>query len=307
MRVVALGGGHGLAATLKALRSCDVEITAIVTVADNGGSSGRLRKEFDSLPPGDLRMALAALCGADGWGRSWAEILQYRFTSAGEMNGHALGNLLLTALWDREEDPVKGLDRVGELLKVVGRVLPMSLDPLEIEADFADGKRIKGQVEVGNYRGDLIDLRITPTNPRPTPEAVAAIAEADWITIGPGSWFSSVMPHLLVKDHLESILASSAKKLVLLNLDDPAGDELAGTSPMHHLDVIERFAPELRFDVILGDRSLSRYGDALVERAKEMGGSLQMWDLAQSEAKNYHDSEKLSLAFRHIFDGERVR
>ena len=307
MKVTALGGGHGLAATLKALRSCDVAITAIVTVADNGGSSGRLREEFRSLPPGDLRMALAALCGSDTWGESWAEIMQYRFTSDGVMNGHALGNLLLTAIWDRGEDPVKGLDRVGELLKVVGRVLPMSLEPLEIEADFADGMRIKGQVEVGNYRGDLIDIRITPEHPRPTPEAVAAIAAADWITLGPGSWFSSVMPHLLVRDQLDSIISSSAKKVVLLNLDDPAGDELAGTSPMHHLDVIAKYAPDLRFDVILGDLTLSRYGQALEEKASELGGSLQMWDLAHPVQRNYHDSEKLALAFRHIFDNERVR
>ena len=113
LKVTALGGGHGLFATLQALRQTDSEITAVVTVADNGGSSGRLRAEFNSLPPGDLRMALAALCGEDEWGRSWAEIMQYRFTSEGEMNGHALGNLLLTALWDRDGDPVAGLDRVG--------------------------------------------------------------------------------------------------------------------------------------------------------------------------------------------------
>jgi len=98
LKVTALGGGHGLFATLRALRDTNSEITAVVTVADNGGSSGRLRAEFNSLPPGDLRMALAALCGDDEWGRSWAEIMQYRFTSEGEMNGHALGNLLLTAL-----------------------------------------------------------------------------------------------------------------------------------------------------------------------------------------------------------------
>ncbi|NDC52288.1 MAG: YvcK family protein, partial [Actinobacteria bacterium] len=112
-KVVSLGGGHGLAATLRSLRKITTDLTAIVTVADNGGSSGRLRQEFHSLPPGDLRMALAALCSDDEWGRSWAEIMQYRFTSAGELNGHTLGNLLLTALWDRDEDPVQGLDRVG--------------------------------------------------------------------------------------------------------------------------------------------------------------------------------------------------
>ena len=105
-KVVALGGGHGLAATLTALRQFTSEITAIVTVADNGGSSGRLRKEFPILPPGDLRMALAALCGDDDWGRSWAEIMQYRFTSEGELNGHPVGNLLLAAVWDRDGDTV---------------------------------------------------------------------------------------------------------------------------------------------------------------------------------------------------------
>ena len=121
-KVVSFGGGHGLAATLRALRTITTDITAIVTVADNGGSSGRLREEFNSLPPGDLRMALAALCSDDEWGRRWAEILQYRFTSQGSLDNHALGNLLLTALWDRDGDPVQGIDRVGELLKVVGRV-----------------------------------------------------------------------------------------------------------------------------------------------------------------------------------------
>ncbi len=112
-RVVALGGGHGLFATLTALRSITSDITAVVTVADNGGSSGRLRDEFPIFPPGDLRMALAALCADDEWGRSWAEIMQYRFTSEGPLDGHAVGNLLLAALWDRDEDPVEGLDRVA--------------------------------------------------------------------------------------------------------------------------------------------------------------------------------------------------
>ena len=137
-KVVALGGGHGLAATLTALRQFTSEITAIVTVADNGGSSGRLRQEFPIMPPGDLRMALAALCGDDDWGRSWAEIMQYRFTSEGELNGHPVGNLLLAALWDRDGDTVAGLDRVGSLLKVIGRVLPMADQPLEIEATCED-------------------------------------------------------------------------------------------------------------------------------------------------------------------------
>jgi uncharacterized cofD-like protein len=115
-KVVALGGGHGLAATLSALRQLTSEITAVVTVADNGGSSGRLREEFPILPPGDLRMAFAALCSDDEWGRTWADIMQHRFESEGALNGHAMGNLLLASLWNTNEDPVTGLDRVGQLL-----------------------------------------------------------------------------------------------------------------------------------------------------------------------------------------------
>ncbi|MEY4151662.1 MAG: hypothetical protein RJB28_729, partial [Actinomycetota bacterium] len=241
VKVVALGGGHGLAATLTALRRVTEKITAIVTVADNGGSSGRLRDEFHMLPPGDLRMALAALCGDDEWGRSWAEIMQYRFTSQGPMDGHAVGNLLLTALWDKDGDPVLGLNRVAQLLKVVGQVLPMALEPLDIEGTFQTSvgrKIIRGQKEVATAKGKLESLALIPTNPTPTSEGMRAIAEADWITIGPGSWFSSVLPHFLVTQQLDAIVKSPAKKLVLLNLDaSPSihGEELAGSSPAEHL------------------------------------------------------------------------
>ncbi len=312
LKVTALGGGHGLFATLQALRQTDSEITAVVTVADNGGSSGRLRAEFNSLPPGDLRMALAALCGEDEWGRSWAEIMQYRFTSEGEMNGHALGNLLLTALWDRDGDPVAGLDRVGALLKVVGRVLPMSLDPLTIEAKFLDGALVRGQVEVGTYRGSLEELRIMSTRsdsftPRATMEALEAISTSQWITIGPGSWYSSVMPHLLLQEQLHEIVASPAKKVILLNLDDPYGDELSGTSPHHHLAVMQRFAPSLRFDIALADTSATRYGKALESKVAEMGGRLLLADLTQKSDPHHHDWQKLASAFSHIFSNESVR
>ena len=168
-KVVALGGGHGLAATLSALRQLTNEITAVVTVADNGGSSGRLREEFPILPPGDLRMALAALCADDEWGRTWANIMQHRFESEGPLNGHAMGNLLLASLWSENEDPVIGLDRVGQLLKVIGRVLPMASIPLDIEGTFntSTGRIvIKGQKEVATAKGRIESLRIIPENPQ---------------------------------------------------------------------------------------------------------------------------------------------
>ena len=303
-KVVALGGGHGLAATLTALRSFTNHITAIVTVADNGGSSGRLRQEFPILPPGDLRMALAALCSDDEWGRSWAEIMQYRFTSDGELNGHAVGNLLLAALWDRDEDTVAGLDRVGALLKVIGRVLPMATEPLDIEATFENSigtKIVRGQAEVATTKGRLKSLRIIPENPSAYPDAIAAISEADWITMGPGSWFSSVIPHLLVPAQRDAIVNSQAKKILLLNLDtsDKSAGEYAGYSPLEHLQILSTYAPALHFDCVVVDGS-SEGQSELRSHLSTIGSEFVTADLRSEGAPLHHDVKKLGQLFSHI-------
>lgn len=306
LKVVALGGGHGLAATLTSLRSITSEITAVVTVADNGGSSGRLRKEFSIMPPGDLRMALAALCGDDEWGRNWAEIMQYRFTSEGELNGHALGNLLLAALWDRDQDSVAGLDQVGALLKVVGRVLPMSAEALDIEATFElDGRLIEahGQVAVATTQGRLQTLRLIPSNPVTRPEVIEAIMEADWITMGPGSWFSSVLPHLLLPSLRDAIIASPAKKILILNLDSASDErdagEFAGYSPIEHCEILYSYAPGLRFDLVLTDSQLEDKGQLAAYLHEREIIHIER-DLRDDSIRIHHASEKLASAFAHI-------
>ncbi|CAN2196607.1 COG0391 Uncharacterized conserved protein [Candidatus Nanopelagicaceae bacterium] len=305
-KVVALGGGHGLAATLTALRSITSNITAVVTVADNGGSSGRLREEFPIMPPGDLRMALAALCGDDAWGRDWADIMQYRFTSDGPLDGHALGNLLLAALWDRDEDVVVGLDRVGALLKVVGRVLPMTAEPLTIEATFESaGKKIDalGQVAVATTPGRLQELRMKPSNPTTRPEVLDALSEADWITMGPGSWFSSVLPHLLVPSLRDAIVVSPAKKILLLNLDSnkeqESAGEYAGYSPREHCEILNEYAPELKFDLVVADSHLAGRGE-LAQYLAERGSAYLEADLRDNEMTIHHEGRKLSSTFAHI-------
>lgn len=306
LKVVALGGGHGLAATLKALRGITSHITAIVTVADNGGSSGRLREEFPIVPPGDLRMALAALCADDDWGRNWAQIMQYRFTSDGPLDGHAMGNLLLAALWDRDEDVVAGLDQVGALLKVVGRVLPMTAEPLSIDATFNNHGEIieaQGQVAVATTKGRLQSLRLSPENPDVRGEVTAAIAEADWITMGPGSWFSSVLPHLLVPELRDAITSSRAKKILLLNLDtdkkESGGGEFAGYSPREHCEILFQYAPDLHFDLVIAD---SNQGDmsGLRELLEENGTAFFEGDLREPSAHYHHNERKLTSAFTHI-------
>ena len=309
-RVVALGGGHGLAATLSALRGVTSDITAIVTVADNGGSSGRLRDEFSIIPPGDLRMALAALCADDEWGRGWAQIMQYRFTSNGPLDGHAVGNLLLAALWNKGEDPVAGLDRVGSLLKVIGRVLPMSKEPLDIEATFTNSTGrfiVKGQVEVATAKGRLESLRLHPENPAALEESLQAIAEADWIVMGPGSWFSSVLPHLLVPEQRQSIINSKAKKMIILNLDSASANgrtfnsgEFAGYTPLEHVKILQDYAPGLSFDYLIADESLDLRGDEMQEHLSSTGGELIAADLRDNVALIHHSSKKLTSLFAHI-------
>lgn len=283
----------------------------MVTVADNGGSSGRLRAEFNSLPPGDLRMALSALCGDDDWGRSWAQIMQYRFTSNGVMDNHAVGNLLLTALWDRDGDPVGGLDRVGQLLKVVGRVLPMALDPIDIEGKFATRngvELVRGQVEVSQAIGKVSDLKLIPSDPRSTPEVLVALKEADWITIGPGSWLSSVMPHFLLKGQSEQIKASKARKIMIFNLPDKhVSDEFSGFSLEAHLRLVLDHVPDFKMDIALIDKSVAELEPRFASLVAECGGEVIDFDLADNSQTFHHDKKKLISAFSHIFSADLLR
>jgi uncharacterized cofD-like protein len=311
-RVVALGGGHGLAATLTSLRKLTALITAIVTVADNGGSSGRLRQEFPILPPGDLRMALAALCSDDEWGREWARIIQHRFSGDGALRGHAVGNLLLAALWDRDEDPVAGLDRVASLLKVVGRVLPMASQPLDIEATFQEGGRftiVRGQAQVAAAKGRLDSLRIIPQDPPSRDEALSAISQADWIIMGPGSWISSVLPHLLIPSQRKAIVEAKAKRIVVLNLDavpELSGNEYAGYTPEEHLGLIRKYAPDFKADYVVADFSVVHDADSLESQVRAMGGQLLIADLRISIGSVHHDVEKLGSVFGHIMSNSLI-
>ena len=204
-RIVALGGGHGLYATLSAARRLTPHVTAIVTVADDGGSSGRLRSELDVVPPGDLRMALAALASDSPQGRLWATILQHRFGGSGALSGHPIGNLLLAGLNEVLADPVAALDEVGRILGVRGRVLPMCPIALQIEADVSGLETdprmfrvIRGQVAIATTPGKVRRVRLLPGDPPATRQAVDAIMSADLVVLGPGSWFTSVIPHVLV-------------------------------------------------------------------------------------------------------------
>jgi len=309
---VALGGGHGLFASLSALRRVTRDLTAIVTVADDGGSSGRLRREYGVLPPGDLRMALAALCGDDSWGTTWSRVVQHRFTGSGELGGHAVGNLLIVALWELLGDPVQGLDWVARLLGAHGRVLPMASVPLELAAEVegidpdrpGEVTTVRGQVACATTTGRVRSVSLMPADPPACAEAVQAVAEADWVVLGPGSWFTSVIPHLLVPDLAAALVATRARRLVALNLAPQPG-ETDGFSPRAHLEVLARHAPALGIDVVLADRAAVRGAVAeLKEATGLLGGRLVLADLAMAGRPDRHDPRRLAGALGRIFEGE---
>nr|WP_255669915.1 uridine diphosphate-N-acetylglucosamine-binding protein YvcK [Aeromicrobium wangtongii] len=305
MKVVSLGGGHGLAASLSALRRLTTELTGVVTVADNGGSSGRLRQELGGLPPGDLRMALAALCGDDEWGRTWAGVLQHRFNGDGPLEGHAVGNLLIAAIWEQLGDHVAGLDLVGDLLGAQGRVLPMAAVPLDIEADVhlrsAPDRLtvVRGQVEVASTEGQVVSVRLDPPDPPACPEAVAAVEAADWVVIGPGSWFTSVMPTLLVPGLRDALIATTASRVLVLNLAEQRG-ETEGLSPTDHLDVLAAHAPELALDAVIADASLIDTRGTLESATRALGARLFVSDVSAGPGSDQHDPARLAAAFGQV-------
>lgn len=310
--VVALGGGHGLHASLSALRMLvdDLtvdELTAVVTVADNGGSSGRLREQFRVLPPGDLRMALAALCGDDEWGDTWARVLQHRFAGDGDMRGHVVGNLLIVGLWELLGDDVDALDWVGRLLGAKGRVLPMALTPMDITADVR-GLRdnpyelvtVRGQVQVATTEGVIAAIALEPPDPAVSPAVLEAIAEADWTVLGPGSWFTSVIPHLMVPQVRDALVETEARLIVVLNLGEQPG-ETHGFGPADHLSVLAEHAPDLAIHTVIADReSVGGEIDDLRALVAALGARLVLDDVALGDGTPRHSPARLAAAYARV-------
>ncbi len=309
LKAVALGGGHGLYATLTALRRLTDDVTAVVTVADDGGSSGRLRRELGVLPPGDLRMALAALAAADDGGSRWRDVFQHRFQGNGALAGHAVGNLVLAGLLEVLGDPVQVLDEACRLLGVSGRVLPMAAEALDIEAEVSgldndphSLHRIRGQVAVATTPGRVHRVRLCPERPHACDEAVLAVRGADLVVLGPGSWFTSVIPHLLVPELAGALVSTAARTVVVLNLAPQPG-ETAGFSPQQHLHVLAGHAPDgFTVDAVLADVDAVTAPRGLHRSAAELGGHAYLDRVASGPASDRHDPGALAAALRRIMD-----
>ncbi|GAA0723236.1 uridine diphosphate-N-acetylglucosamine-binding protein YvcK [Dactylosporangium roseum] len=305
VRVVAFGGGHGLSVTLRALRGIQrerpLDITAVVTVADDGGSSGRLRATRDILPPGDLRQALAALADE----AALAELFQHRFDGDDDIAGHPVGNLVLCALMELAQDPVSALDRAAAMLRCHGRVLPMSRQPLHIEADLSEGGEVvtvRGQHQVAISTKTIDRVRLTPAAPAACAEAVHATLRADWLLFGPGSWFTSVIPHLLVPALADAIRESAAKRLVTLNL--AADSETAGLTLPEHLAALRRYLPGLQVDVVLADGKAVGDPEPVHRAAESLGARLVVAPVAVVDGSPQHDPQALAAALEPLIRKE---
>lgn len=303
--VVALGGGHGLSATLRALRHITHALTAVVTVADDGGSSGRLREEMHVLPPGDLRMALASLCEESEWGLTWRDVMQLRLHTSGPLDGHALGNLLIAGLWQLLGDPVEGLDWVARLLGANGRVLPMASVPLDIEADMDDGGRlytVRGQSRVAVAPGTVRHVRLIPEDPAVPAAVIEAIGAADWVVLGPGSWYTSVIPHLLVSDLHRALVTTEAHRALILNLARQRG-ETDTMNSADHVRVLREHAPDLKLDVVVADPTATDDIDDLIQASQEVGARVLLRQVRTGDGQPHHDPLRLAAALRDAFDG----
>ncbi|QTG80058.1 gluconeogenesis factor YvcK family protein [Arthrobacter crystallopoietes] len=315
--VVAMGGGHGLSASLAALRLLTTELTAVVTVADDGGSSGRLRRELGVLPPGDLRMALASLCDDTEWGQTWRDVMQHRFKSLdnveGSLDNHAVGNLLIVTLWELLGDPVAGLQWAGALLGARGQVLPMATVPLTIEGDVLTeepGGRLRNVTISGQSRlaeagrnTHVNDVRLIPDDAPACTEALQAIEEADWVILGPGSWYTSVLPHLMLPELRDALCRTPARRILTMNLAMDT-NETSGMTAADHLSVVQRYAPELKFDVVLADPDTIGDRGRFETAAAGLGARVVLGRVGTPGGHAVHDPLRLATAYHDIFAGQ---
>ncbi|MFP5369790.1 MAG: uridine diphosphate-N-acetylglucosamine-binding protein YvcK [Actinomycetes bacterium] len=306
-RVVALGGGHGLAVALTAWRCITADLTAVVTVADDGGSSGRIRREMPVLPPGDLRMALAALAGDGSRGRELAALLQHRLGGSGVLAGHSVGNLMLTGLFEMHGgDAVAALDALVELLDGHGRVLPMADVPLELVAciestDPAEPavRTVRGQVAVATAAGHVREIRLAPPDPPVHDAVLTAIARADVVSLGPGSWYTSVLPHLLVPRVRAALAASPARVVAVLNLQPQPG-ETDGFSPEEHLTVLQAHLRGVALHTVIADEGSVVDRRGLLSAVRECGAELVLAPVAEAAGSPRHDPARLSAVLASV-------
>ena len=299
-RIVAIGGGHGQATLLRGLKLYTRNLTAVVTVADDGGSSGRLRESFGILPPGDIRNCLAALSNDE---QMLTQLFQYRFSGSGNLDGHSFGNLFITALADITGSFEGAVAESGRVLSVSGRVLPSTLHDVKLIADMqmpnsVNQIRVEGESRIPKMAGIVRRVWLEPNDAPAYPPVIKAILNADMIVIGPGSLFTSLLPNLLVEDLLGAVRASRALKVYICNIVTQAGETDAFTC-YDHVRALEEHVGDRLFDILLCNdnfRGQLNEGDTWVEIDDKIRSDSRTFfaDLIKDGQPWRHDSVKLA-------------
>src|SRR5947209_4036612 len=326
---VAIGGGTGLSTLLAGLKqlvgASDEEgvwlesLSAIVTVSDDGGSSGRLREELQMLPPGDIRNCMVALSEDS---TLLSRLFRYRFRGSGELGGHSFGNLFLAALTEVTGDFVEAVRLSSEVLASKGRIYPATINDVRLVAELEDGTEVRGETNITASRAPIRALRLEPEQCLPLPETLAAIRAADVITIGPGSLYTSILPNLLVARVADAIGSARAVKIFICNLMTQPG-ETDGYTARQHLETVKKYAPEIALDyVILNDRPISDEQAALYAAdgayhigmqydkfEQELGAATEVVraDLLDEGEKVRHNPDKLARIVLACCEQSRAR
>jgi uncharacterized cofD-like protein len=309
LKLVAIGGGTGLSTLLAGLKELVgaseregvwlESLSAIVTVSDDGGSSGRLREELQMLPPGDIRNCMVALSEDS---TLLSRLFRYRFRGSGELGGHSFGNLFLAALTEVTGDFVEAVRLSSEVLASKGRIYPATINDVRLVAELEDGTEVRGETQITASLAPIRNLRLEPEHCLPLPEALAALRAADVITVGPGSLYTSILPNLLVARVAHAIGNAQATKIFICNLMTQPG-ETDGYTARQHLETVKRYAPEIAFDcVILNDRPISPKQSALyaADGAYQIGMQDHLFEKA-------FGAETQIIRADLLDDGEKVR
>ena len=295
-RITVVGGGTGLPSLIRGIKHYSHNISAIVTMADDGGSSGRLRSELGIQPPGDIRNCLVALADSEA---VMQQLMDYRFSSDGQLDGHSFGNMLIAALAGIGGDFYRAVEIAGELLAIRGRVIPSTITDVTLIARTETGETLTGETNVASASARLQSLTLSPPNPPAHPEAVAALEEADLIIIGPGSLYTSIVPNLLIPGIAQAVADSRALKVYICNVaEEPQQTE--GYSVKDHLDVVRRYAGEESVHAVVANGTIP---DGPTPAGLDFIRAISPWDdpamlveadVIDETATARHDSTKLA-------------
>jgi uncharacterized cofD-like protein len=310
-RIVALGGGTGLSTLLRGLKGYSANITAIVTLADDGGSSGRLRQQLGIAPPGDIRNCIAALADAEPL---MTQLMQYRFPPGSGLDDHAFGNLFIAAMTAVTGDFEEAVRESNRVLAVRGQVLPATSVPLNLAATLQSGRRLKGQASISRADEPIAQVTIEPADVRANPEAIERILEADLVVVGPGSLYSSVLPNLLISDIRDAIEAANGIRAYVCNVATQPG-ETGFYSAAQHLEALNEHVGEGLFDyVLLNDNHDARRPEGWlgqpvqvdVRRLETFDVTIIEEDLVDVTNAHHHDPAKLAAALMRIQQQDRA-